>query len=141
MSDLHIRPLTMEDYTAVKTLWETTEGVGLSRADSAENISRYLKRNPDLSFVADVANQLVGAVLCGHDGRRGYLHHLAVDAAYRHRGIGRQLVARCLAELAAVGIDKCHLFVFATNDGAHAFWESAGWTQRVELQLLSKYTR
>ncbi len=140
MSELHIRQMTLEDYTAVTHLWQAVEGVGLSAADSAENIARYLARNPGLSFVASLDNRLVGAVLCGHDGRRGYLHHLAVDAAHRRTGIGRQLVTHCLAALDGMGIDKCHLFVFAANHDAQAFWKRAGWTQRIELQLFSKYT-
>ena len=137
-TEVVVRPMTMQDYTAVIQLWQAAEGVGLSAADSAESIARYLARNPGHSFVAYQAEQLVGAVLCGHDGRRGYLHHLAVAPAQQRQGIGRQLVIHCLDALTAVGIDKCHLFVFAANDGAHAFWQRIDWTHRVELILMSR---
>ncbi len=140
MSRLHIRPMTIEDYPAVVQLWQSTKGIGFSDADSAESIGRFLARNPNLSLVAYDNERLVGAVLCGHDGRRGYLHRLAVDPSYRKQGLGRKLVEHCLAGLSAAHIDKCHLFVFAENDGARAFWKKEGWMQRIELQLMSKYT-
>lgn len=135
---MDIREMTPQDYDAVYALWEQTEGVGLSAADSRERITRYLERNPGHSFVAVDGAAVVGAVLCGHDGRRGYLHHLAVVPAYRRQGVGRQLVERVLAALQKAGIDKCHLFVFRTNAPALAFWQANGWQVRTELQLLSR---
>ncbi len=134
---LHFRALTLADYDAVHALWQSSEGVGLSDADSREAIGRYLARNPGLSFTAWDGNELVGAVLCGHDGRRGYVHHLAVKPSQRRQGLGKALAARCLAALAAEGIDKCHLFVFANNADAIAFWRSVGWSQRVDLNVMS----
>lgn len=134
---LHFRALTLADYDAVLTLWQSTEGVGLSDADSREAIGRYLARNPGLSFTAWDGDELVGAVLCGHDGRRGYVHHLAVKPSQRRQGLGKALAARCLDALAAEGIDKCHLFVFANNADAIAFWKSVGWSLRVELVVMS----
>jgi len=133
-----IRPLTMADYPAAYALWQATPGIGLSSADEAAAIARYLERNPGLSFVAYDEEVLVGAVLCGHDGRRGFLHHLAVAPAYRRQGIGRALVQHCLAALAAAGIAKCHLFVFHRNEEALAFWRHLGWVERVELVVFSK---
>ena len=136
-----IREMTIQDYGQVLALWRTSEGVGLSDADSEESIARYLGRNPGLSFVARDGEHLVGAVLCGHDGRRGYIHHLAVSESHRRRGLGRALVERCLFALRRAGIDKCHLFVFADNQDTIAFWKSIGWTQRVELIMMSEYTQ
>jgi ribosomal protein S18 acetylase RimI-like enzyme len=135
-----IQPMTLNDYDSTIALWTTTEGVGLSAADSKENIARYLARNPDLSFVAFEVKQLVGAVLCGHDGRRGYIHHLAVEKTHRHQGIGKVLVTRCLAALKAAGIDKCHLWVFTANPDAIAFWKEIGWSLRTDLVMMSHYT-
>lgn len=132
------RQMTIADYEDVFALWEASEGIGLSNADSKENIARYLKRNPGLSFTAWEKNKLVGAVLCGHDGRRGYLHHLAVHKSYRHQGIGSALVEQCLHALEDIGIQKCHIFVYQDNHNAIAFWEKEGWIRRVELILLSK---
>ncbi|MBN2004426.1 MAG: GNAT family N-acetyltransferase, partial [Anaerolineae bacterium] len=93
---LHFRTLTLSDYNAVLALWQSSEGVGLSDADSREAIGRYLARNPGLSFTAWDGDELTGAVLCGHDGRRGYVHHLAVKPAHRRQGLGKALAARCL---------------------------------------------
>jgi ribosomal protein S18 acetylase RimI-like enzyme len=135
-----IREMTVQDYAEVLALWQTSEGVGLSDADSEEGVARYLHRNPGLSFVARDGEHLVGAVLCGHDGRRGYIHHLAVGESHRRQGLGRALVERCLSALRRDGIDKCHIFVFADNRDTVAFWKRIGWTQRVELIMMSQYT-
>ena len=137
---MHIREMTIQDYDAVIALWQSVEGVGLSSADAREPIARYLERNPGLSFTAWDGDVLVGAVLCGHDYRRGYVHHLTVRESHRRQGIGKALVERCLAALKAEGIDKCHLFVFVVNEDAIGFWKSVGWTQRVDLVVMSKYT-
>jgi putative acetyltransferase len=85
--------------------------------------------------------QLAGVVLCGHDGRRGYIHHLAVSHSHRRQGIGRALVARCLAALERAGIGKCHIFVFRENEAALAFWQGTDWIDRVDLTMLSQYTQ
>jgi ribosomal protein S18 acetylase RimI-like enzyme len=135
-----IREMTIGDYEEVLALWRASVGVGLSDADLEESIASYLHRNPGLSFVAHDGEQLVGGVLCGHDGRRGYIHHLAVSESHRRRGLGRALVERCLSALGRAEIDKCHIFVFAANRDTIAFWKSIGWTQRVELIMMSQYT-
>ena len=135
-----IREMTIQDYDQVLALWQASEGVGLSDADSEESIASYLHRNPGLSFVAHDGEHLVGAVLCGHDGRHGYIHHLAVSESHRRHGLGRALVERCLSALRRAGIDKCTIFVFADNRDTIAFWKSIGWTQRVELVMMSQYT-
>lgn len=136
---MQIVEMTMADYDEVYTLWEATEGVGLSSADSREAIARYLARNPGMSFVArDAQGSLVGAVLCGHDGRRGFLHHLAVKPGCRRQGLGRALAERCLVALTGEGIDKCHLFVFKENQNGRAFWEKLGWAERTTLVIMSK---
>jgi ribosomal protein S18 acetylase RimI-like enzyme len=128
----------LADYEEVVALWQLTEGMGLSAADSKERIGVYLERNPGLSFVAKVSGEVVGAVLAGHDGRRGYLHHLAVRSDWRGRGLGRALVERCLEVLRQTGIDKCHLFVYRANQPGQDFWAHEGWKERLELVLMSK---
>lgn len=137
MSVIYV-PFTMAYYDAVVTLWRETPGVGLSAADEPERIAAYLERNPGMSFVALDGNRVVGALLAGHDGRRGYLHHLAVDPAYRHQGIGRCLVEQAEAELIALGIDKAHLFIFETNSSGKIFWERLGWRLRRDIAIMSK---
>lgn len=133
-----IRDMDIEDYESVYRMWGSVEGIGLSDADSKEGIKRFLERNPGLSFVATDGTQIVGAALCGHDGRRGYIHHLAVVNAYRKQGIGKSLVGRCMFALMRIGIAKCHLFVFGDNQEAIKFWNKVGWTERVELMMMSQ---
>jgi len=131
--------LNMEDYDAVLTLWKHTEGVGLNESDSRENVASYLQRNPGLSFVAQTdAGEIIGAVLGGHDGRRGYLHHLAVAREWRGQGLGRALVEACLTGLKREGITRCNIFVYAANEAGQAFWKHFGWQPRAELLVLQK---
>jgi ribosomal protein S18 acetylase RimI-like enzyme len=135
---IELKEMTIQDYDEVLALWSASEGIGLSDVDSKESIKRFLARNPGLSFIAVDGDQLVGAALCGHDGRRGYIHHLAVRPSHRRQGIGRSLVGRCMYALLSIGIGKCHLFVFDDNQEAIAFWEKVGYTQRVELMMMSQ---
>lgn len=141
MNKVTIRPMIIQDYAAVLALWLACEGIGLSDADSPENINHYLERNPGHSLVAKVEDQIVGAALCGHDGRRGYIHHLAVHPKCRRQGIGQELVIHCLSALRQAGIQKCHLFVFGENRNGRTFWQDFGWTERTELVLMSKSTK
>jgi ribosomal protein S18 acetylase RimI-like enzyme len=134
---IEIRELTPADYEAVFNLWRTADGVVIRDADRPEAIAYYLERNPGSSFVAVAGQRIVGAVLCGHDGRRGYLHHLVVDAAHRRQGIGRALVERALAALEAVGIRKCHLMVLPDNTAARRFYAAIGWVERPDVMLMS----
>jgi ribosomal protein S18 acetylase RimI-like enzyme len=131
-------PFEPHHYDAVLALWQSTEGLTLREADSREGIGRYLACNPGLSFVALEGDALVGAVLCGQDGRRGYLQHLAVSPSHRRRGIGAALARRCLAALAEQGIFKCHLFVRVDNPEALAFWRRVGWTVRDDVVMMSR---
>ena len=135
-----IREMAPKDYLALRTLWESSEGVGLSDADSRAGFEQFLRRNPGLSFVALDCDALVGGILCGHDGRRGYIHHLAVSLSHRRKGVARALVKRCLSSLSAEGIQKCHVFVFGKNQGGRLFWEASGWPARVELVMFSSAT-
>jgi ribosomal protein S18 acetylase RimI-like enzyme len=125
-------------YDEVLALWKRCEGVGLSDADSKEAIRMYLERNPGMSFVAKAGGKVVGAILAGHDGRRGYIHHLAVDGGGRRQGIARQLVEKCLGVLKASGIQKTHIFIFRSNESGIAFWKSLGWTYRTDISVVSK---
>jgi N-acetylglutamate synthase len=132
--------MTIADYDEVFDLWNSTAGIGLSDADSQEGTAAYLAHNPGLSVVARQNGRLLGAVLCGHDGRRAYLHHLAVAVDARHQGIGRRLVDECLARAAAQGIRKAHAWVYCENHSGLEFWRQIGWTGRTELQIFSRLT-
>lgn len=136
-ADLEIVVFAGAHIPAARALWARTDGVGLSAADEADRIGHYLARNPATSFVALQGGTLVGTMLCGHDGRRGLLYHLAVAEACRRSGLGRRLVEAGLRALHDEGIDKCHLFVFDSNPGGLAFWAAVGAQRRDELRLLS----
>ncbi len=138
MSDFTIREMTIADYDAVVALWRTTPGIGLSEADERPNIAAFLAHNPGLSFVAEAGGTAVGAVLGSFDGRRGYLHHLAVEARSRRAGLGRALAARSLEALAGRGVRRCHIFVMAGNTDGQRFWERVGWFRRDDLLVMSK---
>lgn len=134
-------PMTIDDHDDVMELWRRSDGVGLSEADERDGVEKFLQRNPGLSVVARDSGRIVGAALCGHDGRRGYISHVAVDVSCRGRGLGRALFVRCIASLRETGIDKCHIFVFRTNENALGFWRAAGWTERDDLAMFSLPTR
>jgi len=132
------REMADADYDAVHALWKATPGIGLSEADERRNIASFLAFNRGLSFVAEEGGRLAGAVLGSFDGRRGYLHHLAVDPAHRRSGIGTALVARSLDALRERGARRCHIFVMADNANGMRFWERVGWFRRSDLILMSK---
>jgi ribosomal protein S18 acetylase RimI-like enzyme len=138
---INVREFTIEDYEAAFALWKKTEGIGLSEADSKPNIKTFLEENPGTSFVAVDGGELVGAVLCGQDGRRGFLYHLAVRSEKRRSGIGKVLVDRCIERLARLGLRKCHIFVMADNEEGQRFWGKTGWFLRPDLVVMSRDVR
>jgi ribosomal protein S18 acetylase RimI-like enzyme len=132
-----IRPFEPRDRDAAFRLWAATEGLGTGPGDTPEAIARFLERNPGLSLVAEAGGALVAAVLCGHDGRRGYIYRLAVARAHRRAGLATTLARRCLEGLRASRIERCQVFVEADNGVAAAFWESVRGRRRDDLIVLS----
>ena len=126
MTKYAIRAMTIADHSAVLALWSEIEGIVLTDTDEREPMRRFLDRNPGLSLVAEMDKALVGAVLCSHDGRRGYLHHLAVAPDFRCQGLGSALVQRCLSLLQCEGIVKCNIYILEDNESGMAFWERNG---------------
>ena len=133
----HIRSFQPSDYAAARNLWLRSDGVGLSVADERAAIDGFLKHNPGLSFVATAGGEVIGTILCGHDGRRGLIHHLVTAEVHRRSGIGTALLGRGLEALRDAGIDKCHLMVFRSNAAGLRFWRAAGARERVDLALFS----
>jgi ribosomal protein S18 acetylase RimI-like enzyme len=125
--DYIIRQMTIGDYDYVCGIWEQTEGLSLEETDTQESIAIYLNRNRGLCFVACVGDQIVGTVLCGHEGRRGILRHLAVKKEFRRNGIARALINECLSAPAKEGIKKCNAFVEDANVEGRLFWDHMGW--------------
>lgn len=131
---MEIRNMQPSDYDNVYALWLNCPGMGLNNLDdSREGIAQYLVRNPDTCFVAVEQGCIIGAILTGHDGRRGYISHTAVSPTHRRQGVGKQLVEAALDSLRKQNINKVNLVVFARNEQGNAFWEKMGFTQRPDL--------
>ena len=136
---MNIRKMVIDDYDEVYALWTSCTGMGLNDLDdSREGINRFLKRNPDTCFVAKRDERIVGAILVGNDGRRGYIYHTAVASQYRKQGIARQLVETAMQELKRCGINKVALVVFNKNENGNAFWEKLGFIIREDLVYRNK---
>ena len=131
---MQIRLRTIEDYESVHALWMTIKGFAIrSVDDSKEGVERFLMRNPTTSVVAESDGKIIGAILCGHDGRRGCLYHVCVHPDHRRRGIGKAMVVFCMNALKKEKINKVSLIAFTANDIGNAFWKTIGWTKREDL--------
>ena len=129
-----VRIMTIEDYEGVYALWKKIKGFGIrSIDDSKEGVARFLKRNPTTSVVAEKDGRIVGSILCGHDGRRGCFFHVCVDEDYRRHGIGKRMVVFAMKALKEEKINKVSLIAFTENDIGNAFWNTIGWTERLDL--------
>lgn len=135
---LNYRVMTIDDYEAVYDLWIKC-GNGLNnKDDSREGIEKYLNRNPNTSYVAVLDGNIVGCILCGHDGRRGIIQHACVSLDCRRMGIGKKLVDLAIDALEKEGINKVLLVAFKKNESGNAFWESQGFTLREDLNYRNK---
>lgn len=138
-NDILIRLMTIKDYEQVYELWKETEGIGLRKLDDdREGIDKFLRRNPKTCFAAEHKGCIVGAVLCGHDGRRGFIYHLAVEKNHRMKSVGSVLVRSAIEALNEQGIHKVSLVVFAANESAAAFWTANGFICRDDLIYFDK---
>lgn len=134
-----IRSMTINDYKSVYALWLSCKGMGLNNLDDSEDgIERFLNRNPDTCFVAQVDDKIVGVIIAGNDGRRGYIYHTAVNPEFRKRGIGKALVDKALSALKDCGINKVALVVFERNENGNDFWENIGFSKRDDLVYRNK---
>lgn len=134
-----IRKMTTDDYEELFNLWINTDGMGLrSLDDSKEGISAFLKRNPKTNFVAADKDKIIGAILCGNDGRRGYIYHTVVHKNYRNQGIATLLIEAAVSALQSEGITRVCLNVRETNEQGKAFWQNRGWEKKYFLGFYSK---
>lgn len=134
VDNIEVRVMTIEDYDGVYRLWMTIRGFAIrSIDDSREGVEAFLKRNPSTSIVAVDGKEIVGAILCGHDGRRGCFYHVCVREDYRKRGIGKAMVVAAMSALKKEKINKVSLIAFTKNDIGNSFWRGIGWTARQDL--------
>lgn len=135
--DAILRPLVPVDYDPAYALWTATPGMGLGGGDSREGITALLARNPGLSVAAVDGETLVGTALVAHDGRRGFIYHLAVAEASRGRGLGRAMVAWALDRFREAGLTRCHIVVYSHNESGRAFWRHMGFRERPDILTCS----
>ena len=126
---ISIREFAIRDYDSAVALWTKVEGLEIAEGDDKESVGQFLKRNPRLSRAATDGSTIVGVVLCGHDGRRGHIYHLAVDPAYQGRGLGKRLLNECLEKLRDVGLQRAIIMVAADNPRGQSFWKRSGWEE------------
>ncbi len=126
-----------KDFGNALSFWRHAHGMGTSGVETEEMLASFLKRNPGLSFKITDRDEIVGTVLCGHDGRRGYLHHLAIRSGYSNHKIGKSLIDRSLRGLEQIGISRCHIFISASNKDGHEFWKSINWDEQGDLTVFS----
>jgi N-acetylglutamate synthase len=127
--NIKTREFSIGDYSAALELWERVEGIEIAEGDDREGVACFLARNPGLSRVATDGATIIGVALCGHDGRRGYIYHLAVDPAYQARGLGRRLTNECLDGLRRAGLKRALILVANDNPRGRKFWQRHGWEE------------
>lgn len=135
-TEVATREFEIGDYDAALKLWSRVEGVEIAEGDQPTDVAAFLKRNPKMSRVATADDKIVGVSLCGHDGRRGHIYHLAVDPEYRGRGIGRMLVDECLGHLREAGIVRAIVLVAQNNNAGREFWRRAGWEELCQAHAM-----
>ena len=136
---IDIRAMTISDYDGVYHLWLNTPGMGLNATDdSKEGIKKFLNWNPTTNFVAEYNGEIVGVIMAGHDGRRGYIYHTAILPSYRNKGLAKQLVDCAISALDKEGINKVALVAFKKNAIGNGFWEHIGFVEREDLVYRNK---
>ena len=132
-----IREMTIDDYDEVYEMWQITTKRALSKADERDQTERYLKHNAGMSQVAVVDGKIVGTVLAGHDGRRGFIHHMAVLPEFRRKKIGHALAQTAIQKIREQGIDKTHIFFYQNNETGQSFWRDFGFEKREDVFVYS----
>jgi N-acetylglutamate synthase len=130
MSDkIDTREFFIDDYDAAVELWKRVEGLEIAEGDDRESVGQFLERNPGLSRVATDGSAVVGVALCGHDGRRGHIYHLAVDPTYQGRGLGKRLLNESLEDLRRAGVKRVIIMVADDNPRGREFWKRFGYEE------------
>jgi len=128
-ANITTREFLIDDYEMALDLWNRVEGIEIAEGDDKPSIAEFLRRNPGLSRLASDGTKIVGIALCGHDGHRGHIYHLAVDPASGGRGIGSRLVDECMEGLSKAGLQRAIILVAQSNPGGQSFWKRCGWEE------------
>ena len=137
MKDVKLREFDLSDWNAAWNLWEKELGKSNDESWQKDKVEAFLRHNPGLSFAAEIDGKLSGTVMCGFDGRRGYIYHLAVTESEKRKGIGSALIKLAMAKLKDAGADKVHLMIFVENACALAFYNKMGFQNREDITLMS----
>jgi ribosomal protein S18 acetylase RimI-like enzyme len=135
---IRTREFSIGDYEAAVELWKRAEGIEIAEGDDKKSVVQFLKRNPGLSRTAIDGSTVIGVSLCGNDGRRGHIYHLAVDSKYHGRGVGKRLVQECLERLHGVGIQRAIILVASDNSRGRDFWLRCGWEELAGAMAMGK---
>jgi ribosomal protein S18 acetylase RimI-like enzyme len=127
--NIDTREFSIDDYEAALQIWQRVEGLEIAEGDDREGVAQFLARNPGLSRVATDGSRTIGVALCGHDGRRGHIYHLAVDPACQGRGLGRRLLDECLEGLRQAGLKRAIIMVAEDNPRGREFWKRCDWEE------------
>jgi N-acetylglutamate synthase len=138
--EISARAFILSDYSQAVELWSMIDGLKLNESDTLDAISAFLQHNSGFSAVAlDAAGKIIGAVLCGHNGRAGALYHLAVANEHRGRGIAQALLAYCFAKLTEANIPRCNIFVYNDNDEGNRFWLRNDFVDPSDWKVMQKH--
>jgi len=130
--------MRIEDYDEIYKLWESIQGLNLSNADEQDNINKYLSCNPKQSFVCKLSEKIIGTIMCGNDGRRAFIYHLAVLPEYRRQGIASELVHLAIDMQKQLGIDKCAVFILNDNINGKRFWSGVRFSKVQEAETMAR---
>ncbi|MFO7626828.1 MAG: GNAT family N-acetyltransferase [Candidatus Fermentibacteraceae bacterium] len=134
---MRIRAMSSRDHGELIRLWSSFPGNAITGADSRDEFDAFLTKNGSFCFTACEQDAVVGSVMAGSDGRRGYVYHLAVKTDHQRKGLGGALMRRVEDALSKAGLEKIHLFIFSDNP-AVAFYEKSGWHVRNDITVMSR---
>jgi ribosomal protein S18 acetylase RimI-like enzyme len=137
---MKIREFKIGDYPGVRDLWQAA-GLILRLGDDLEDVKLKLQRDPDLFLVTELDDEIVGSVIGGWDGRRGWIYHLSVKPEHQRQGIGAELVREVEKRLVAKGAKKVNAQVYKWNEQSSEFFKAIGYEAQPELIMIGKQLR
>ena len=135
-----IRKMVINDYNELITLWKNTDGIGINGYDDSKKaIKKFLERNPNTCFVMEYnKTEIIGTIMGGNDGRRGFIYHLMVKPEHRKNGIGKKLLEKTETSFGKAGLRRINLVVLKKNITGNKFWDENGYEIRDFICIRSK---